>query len=169
MPAPPQLVPKKTAKAAGKASPAGQQGKGANQGGALQAKLQKANYREGRDLVKPGQGGQPSVMSAGPKAKAGGQGQLNPATRGMEQTTQTTQTAAEGDPFHSQLFNQLAKGSTEGKTQLAKADNMHAATLTGVNTPASRNRRFDRSLSIASALARWPLPVYGTRVRSSSA
>lgn len=137
MPAPPQLAPTSTAKAAGKASPAGQHGKGANQGGELQAKLQKANYREGRDLVKPGQGGQPSVMSAGPKGKAGGQGQLSAATRGMDQTTQT---AAEGDPFHSQLFNQLAKGSTEGKTQLAKADNMHAATLTGVNTPASMGK-----------------------------
>lgn len=132
MPAPPQLAPKSTAKAAGKASPVGQQGKGAKQGGALQAKLQKANYREGRDLVKPGQSGQPSVLSAGPKTKAGGQGQLNPATRGMQKTEQT---AADGDPFKSQLFNEIVKGGAETKAQLDKADNMHAATLTGVHTP----------------------------------
>ena len=39
----------------------------------------------------------------------------------------------------------------------------------GVRTPAARKSRFERSLSIASALARCPLPVYGTPVRSSSA
>lgn len=101
-------------------------------GGALQEKLQKATYSEGRELVKPGQAGQPSVLSAGPKPKAGGQDQLAAATRG---TQQTDQTMADGDPFRSQLFNEIVKGGAETKAQLDKADNMHAATLTGVHTP----------------------------------
>src|SRR2546430_3135009 len=39
----------------------------------------------------------------------------------------------------------------------------------GTGTPAARNSRFARSLSIASALASAPLPVYGTPITSSTA
>lgn len=137
MPAPQQLARQTTAKPAGKAGPSGRKGQQAGQSGALQAKLQKANYREGRDLVKPGQGNQPSVMSAGPKPQPGGKNPLNSATRGVEQTDQA---AADGDPIHSKLFNELAKGRAEGKAQFDKADNMHAGTQTEVNTPASMGK-----------------------------
>src|SRR2546430_6475121 len=36
----------------------------------------------------------------------------------------------------------------------------------GTGTPAARNKRLDRSLSIARALASAPLPVYGTPITS---
>ena len=39
----------------------------------------------------------------------------------------------------------------------------------GTGTPAARNSRLARSLSIASALARGPLPVYGTPITSNTA
>ena len=39
----------------------------------------------------------------------------------------------------------------------------------GTGTPAARNKRLDRSLSIARALASAPLPVYGTPITSSTA
>src|SRR2546422_4711050 len=39
----------------------------------------------------------------------------------------------------------------------------------GTGTPAARNNRLERSLSIAKALASAPLPVYGTPITSSTA
>lgn len=81
--------------------------------GQLQQKLKKANYSEGRDLVKPGQ---PQVMSAGP--------------RGIAASQQDTE-----GPGASKLAQAQGQGSSAFANQIAKGDKMHAATLTGVGTP----------------------------------
>ena len=44
-----------------------------------------------------------------------------------------------------------------------------AISQSAVATPAARSTTFDKCLSMASALAKWPLPVYGTPTRSRSA
>lgn len=99
------------AKSNGAPAPGGRHGSG--KGDALQQKLKKANYSQGKELVKPGQ---PGVISAGP--------------RGVAQSSSDTE-----GPGGSKLAQAKEKGSTEFAGQLAKGDKMHAATLTGVGTP----------------------------------
>lgn len=99
------------AKPKGAPTPGGRHGSG--KGDVLQQKLKKANYSQGKELVKPGQ---PQVMSAGP--------------RGIAASQQDTE-----GPGGSKLAQAQGQGNTAFANQIAKGDKMHAATLTGVGTP----------------------------------
>ncbi len=137
MPMPQQAAHKPAAKPSAALQRGAGGAKGDPKGGVLQDKLHKANYRQGRDLVKPGQQGKPNVLQAGPKAPSQSHGALDASTRGMQQAQQATTT---GNPLHSKLAAEAAKGDAAMQAQISKADKMHAATLTGVNTPASMGK-----------------------------
>src|SRR3989449_8467476 len=64
-------------------------------------------------------------------------------------------------PPRSTLFPYTSSSDLSGATG--------AMNQAGTGTPAARNNRLERSLSIAKALASAPLPVYGTPIMSSTA
>lgn len=120
----PQSLPKGQARGPSPGQPAHAKAPAARTG-QLQQKLKRANYSEGRQLLKPDQ---PMAVSAGPRGVAADAHQAHDPGSGNQPPAQSQLTAAQ------------QQGQQAFAAQLAKGDKMHAATLSGVAAPASMGK-----------------------------